>query len=418
MQLNTGADASVNANLVLPTAVVKTYLYTNTAWGDQLTSYDGHNITYDALGNPLSYYNGESYAFTWDGRRMTSATKGGLTYTFTYNDEGLRTSKTVDGVTTYYYYEGTLLVAEQSDLETIVYLYDSTGAPIGFRYRTPSYAENVWDDYYYEKNMQGDIVRVYNSEGVKLVSYVYTAWGDRASTTYHHGGANTTVTNNPFTYRGYYYDNDLDLYYLQSRYYDSKICRFISPDEIGYLGANGDLNSYNLYAYCSNDPINCVDPTGTFSLKLGIIIAGAIVGALTGMFSSATTGGDVLEGAIEGAITGAVGATCAVYAPIFRKVIGFDSAEVFVAAAVSFAVDLTTQVTSQYIRTGEIDIKEIDWGRAAKTGFTTALGVAIPALDNNFANPALTFGTALLWGEASILIAVTDVIITNIRNIP
>ena len=108
-------------------------------------------------------------------------------------------------------------------MKTIVYLYDSTGTPIGFRYRTPSYAKDVWDDYYYEKNMQGDIVRVYNSEGVSLVSYVYTAWGDRASTTYHHGGANTTVTNNPFTYRGYYYDRDLDLYYLQSRYYDSKV---------------------------------------------------------------------------------------------------------------------------------------------------------------------------------------------------
>ena len=47
-----------------------------------------------------------------------------------------------------------------------------------FRYRTPSYAEDVWDDYYYEKNMQGDIVRVYNSDGVSLVSYVYTAWGE------------------------------------------------------------------------------------------------------------------------------------------------------------------------------------------------------------------------------------------------
>ena len=126
--------------------------------------------------------------------------------------------------------------------------------------------------------MQGDIVRVYNSEGVKLVSYVYTAWGDRASTTYHHGGANTTVTNNPFTYRGYYYDNDLDLYYLQSRYYDSKICRFISPDEIGYLGANGDMSSYNLYAYCSNDPINYADPSGCFPVLACILGLTALVG--------------------------------------------------------------------------------------------------------------------------------------------
>ena len=218
---------------------------------------------------------------------MTSATKGTKTYTFTYNDEGLRTSKTVDGVTTYYYYEGTLLVAEQSELETIVYLYDSTGAPIGFRYRTPSYAENVWDDYYYEKNMQGDIVRVYNSEGVKLVSYVYTAWGDRASTTYHNGGANTTVTNNPFTYRGYYYDRDLDLYYLQSRYYDSKICRFISPDHSSVVLATPmALTDKNLYAYCDNNPVTRADHDGEFwNYVIGAVVGAVVNGAIAAAVS-------------------------------------------------------------------------------------------------------------------------------------
>ena len=169
--------------------------------------------------------------------------------------------------------------------------------------------------------MQGDIVRVYNSEGVKLVSYVYTAWGDRASTTYHHGGANTTVTNNPFTYRGYYYDNDLGLYYLKSRYYDSKVCRFISPDEIGYLGTNGNMSSYNLYAYCSNDPINRIDPTGhswksfwngvgdwfedhcvELAIGTAFVIGGAVVTALTcgaGTTAWAAFGSALLSSAIQ-----------------------------------------------------------------------------------------------------------------------
>ena len=67
---------------------------------------------------------------------------------------------------------------------------------------------------------------------------------------------------NPFRYRGYYYDIETGLYYLNSRYYDPEIGRFISPDDISYLGANGDLISYNLYAYCSNNPVNYQDPTG------------------------------------------------------------------------------------------------------------------------------------------------------------
>ena len=129
--------------------------------------------------------------------------------------------------------------------------------------------------------MQGDIVRVYNSDGVSLVSYVYTAWGERTSTTYHHGGANTTVTNNPFTYRGYYYDKDLDLYYLQSRYYDSKVCRFISPDT--YISTGQGIIGHNMYAYCNNNPVNYVDHTGNFPwLVVAILVLPMIVGGILG----------------------------------------------------------------------------------------------------------------------------------------
>ena len=69
-------------------------------WGDLLTSYNGTAITYDSIGNPLSYYNGSSYTFTWDGRRLATATKGTDTISFAYNDDGLRVSKTFNGVTT------------------------------------------------------------------------------------------------------------------------------------------------------------------------------------------------------------------------------------------------------------------------------------------------------------------------------
>ena len=84
---------------------------------------------------------------------------------------------------------------------------------------------------------------------------MYTAWGT-ISKTHHNGGGSTTAINNNLTYRGYYYDSDLAMYYLQTRYYDPAICRFINADDVEYLGANGDLAGYNLYAYCSNNPVN------------------------------------------------------------------------------------------------------------------------------------------------------------------
>ena len=101
--------------------------------------------------------------------------------------------------------------------------------------------------YYYEKNLQGDVVAVYNSSGTKLISYAYSAWGE-TTTTYHNGGASTTAINNPYTYRGYYYDKDLGLYYLQSRYYDANICRFINPDK--FVSTGQGLTGYNMFAYC------------------------------------------------------------------------------------------------------------------------------------------------------------------------
>ena len=80
------------------------------------------------------------------------------------------------------------------------------------------------------------------------------------------------------------------MYYLQSRYYDSKICRFISPDSVAYLGANGDLISYNLYAYCGNNPVMGYDPTGEFAISTLILI---IVGA-----AAVTTAGAITYAAL------------------------------------------------------------------------------------------------------------------------
>lgn len=231
--------------------------YENSEWGDLLTSYWGTAITYDEIGNPLNYRNG--YTFSWQGRRLIGAAVGSNTYSFTYDSDGIRTSKTKNGVKTTYFISGSRIVAEETNNNFTFYLYDSAGAPIGFKYHAASYAEDVWDIFWYEKNLQGDIVAVYNKAGTKLVSYAYDAWGNH-NIYYHNGTTSTSVAaKNPYRYRGYYYDTDLSLYYLGSRYYDCRLGRFINADASLY---NRGLTGYNLFAYCDNNPINFVDPTG------------------------------------------------------------------------------------------------------------------------------------------------------------
>ena len=194
-----------------------------------LSYYNGHEITYDQIGNPLSYYNGSSYEFSWDCKDLYQAVKDGKTYRMTYNDAGIRTSKTKNGVKTTYYVSGSQIAAEKTNENITVYIYDAEGLPLGMRYHGATYAEDVWDVYWYEKNIFGDVVAVYDEAGTKLISYEYDAFG-KCYEAYYNGGSGTSAVNNPFRYRGYFYDTDLELYYLNSRYYDSNTGRFISAD--------------------------------------------------------------------------------------------------------------------------------------------------------------------------------------------
>ena len=109
----------------------------------------------------------------------------------------------------------------------------------------------------YRKNLFGDITAIYNGK-TKVAEYVYDAWGNCTVTT----NVNGYGTRNPFRYRGYYFDTDLNLYYLLSRYYDPKTGRFINADSLDYLDPK-TINGLNLYAYCRNNPIMYVDPYGT-----------------------------------------------------------------------------------------------------------------------------------------------------------
>ena len=287
------------------------YQYSDYTWRDKLTSYRGTTLTYDAIGNPLSYYNGNSMTFTWEsGRNLAGVVKGSVTTTYKYSD-GLRISKTVGGVTHNYIYDGDLILCEYYNGTTLIFIYDENGAPIGFKHNS--------NYYLYEKNLMGDIVGIYDKSGAKVASYVYDAWGNVISAT------GTMASVNPFRYRGYYYDTETGFYYLQSRYYDPAICRFINADDISYLGANGDLNSYNLYAYCSNNPVMGYDPHGNFAISA--IIIGVLIGAVIGfggtvladyaddgeVFNgSISTGGYIansLTSALIGGLTGGIGSS-------------------------------------------------------------------------------------------------------------
>ena len=261
VKTSAGGGSNLYALLPPPQAPETTTInltYSNSQWGDLLTSYDGTTITYDEIGNPLSYYNGSAYTFTWEGRRLIGATKGSDTMSFTYDDNGIRTSKTVNNVKHSYYLNGSQIVAEEWSDKLLVYLYDASGSPIGMMFRKTSYAADQWDVYWFTKNLQGDIVAVYNSSGQQEAYYTYTdAWGNH-TTYYTNGGGSTGAQYNPFRYRGYYYDTDLGMYYLQSRYYDAKICRFINADSALYHSMLG----YNMFAYCESNPLIRADYNG------------------------------------------------------------------------------------------------------------------------------------------------------------
>lgn len=298
--------SDINNATLLSTQI---YGYATSGWKDMLTSFGGASITYDEIGNPLNYYTGQ--VFSWQGRDLAGVVDGSDTYTFVYNDQGIRTSKTKNGVTTTYYLNGSQIMAEETSGNITVYIYDASGTPIGMQYRGANYSSSKWDIYWYEKNLFGDIVAVYKHNGTKLISYTYDAWGN-FTTTYHNSGASTTATNNPFTYRGYYYDSDLELYYLQTRYYDSTTGRFISPDDESVITATPNaLTDKNLYAYCDNNPVMRVDRDGEFWF-------GALVGAIVNVAASATvawlngedyTWKDVLVDGVSGALSGALSFT-------------------------------------------------------------------------------------------------------------
>ena len=220
-----------------------TYSYDGT-WKDKLTSYNGTTITYDALGNPLNYRNGMS--FTWTrGRLLDTVAINNTTIQMSYDSNGLRTQK---GNVQYFYDSNNNLIALAKSGTTLFFYYDENGSPSSFSDGT--------DMYYYVKNLQGDIVKIVDASGTVVVNYSYNVWGKSLSVDFNSNNTsalNAVLVLNPLRYRGYVYDDETGLYYLQSRYYDPTICRFINADNIDYLANSEHIFNTNLFTYCNNN---------------------------------------------------------------------------------------------------------------------------------------------------------------------
>ena len=278
------------------------YTYGNSAWRDLLTAYGGNTITYSG-GNPTKYYDGSTFTWT-QGRRLATAKVGSTNISYTYDMAGVRSSKTV-GSTKYDFTTLSGLVTRQTGGgKTIDFVYDENNQPLAMKYNNTLY--------YYVLNAQGDVIALADQNGNLIAKYSYDPWGKLLSVT-PNGWLDEqnayyleVAEANPLRYRGYYYDAETGFYYLQSRYYDPEIGRFINADSYASTDATG-LLSTNMFAYCENDPVNGSDPNGEW---VHILVGGAL-GAVMSFATSLVCGESIdraLKSAAWGAASGALSA--------------------------------------------------------------------------------------------------------------
>ena len=252
-------------------------------------TYDGSSSSYPSKINGVS--------LTWNKGKLTSYGNN----TYEYNLLGQRTKKTTQTHIHEYTYDDTLLVKEKitnkSNNQVVVleYIYDQQNILIGV-------AEN-YNVYYYDRDITGEIRGLIDTNGNYVIKYYYTVFGE---VTKEPILQNNIINFNSFLYKGYYYDEETQLYWVSSRYYSPELCRWISPDSIEYLDPES-INGLNLYAYCGNDPVNKYDPSGHFAITTFLIClgVGALVGGTLGGITAYSEGQDILTGVLTGALLGA-----------------------------------------------------------------------------------------------------------------
>ena len=294
-------------NLDLLEGQTSNYKYSSHGWKDQLMQFNNQKFEYDSIGNPTIY---RDIKLKWSHGRQLD--KFGDIAEYKYNASGIRTSKVFDGFTTKFFLNGNKIIAQKDALNTMFFHYGADGLT-GFSLNGT--------EYLYKKNAQNDIVSIQNLEGNDIVRYVYNAIGGTKTLYLSNLGEwleisdNSLYNNtdeisrfiaqkNPFRYRSYYYDIETGLYYLNSRYYDPELGRFINADDVSMLDITKiTLNGLNLYSYCLNNPINQVDENGDIPNWLKWLL-GALVIVLAAALTVVSAGGFAAAGA---AFAGALG---------------------------------------------------------------------------------------------------------------
>lgn len=268
---------------------------------------------------------------------------GATTWTYTYDANGMRTSRTNGTVTYNYIYNGGQLVQMTKGTD-VLYFDHATGTV-------------TWNGvtYYYVYNLQGDVIAILDSAGTAVVNYVYDAWGNLVDTSGY--TTHPLGTLNPLTYRAYTYDHETGLYYLQSRYYNPEVGRFLNADN--YPSTGQGLLGNNMFAYCGNNPVSRKDDGGEFwNVIVGAAI-GAVVNTVVSYAASKMAGeefslADAAVAFAGGAITGAVAAT------------GLGAfGQALVGAAVGFGGSVMNNV---------LEGETISWGTAAINGIAGFAG--------------------------------------------
>ena len=240
---------------------------------------------------------------------MASYTTNGVTWTYTYDANGMRTGRT-DGTNTYeYIYAGDKLVRM---------IYNGAVSDITYAGSQPLTLTYDGETYYYVLNGQGDVIGLTDATGKMMIGYHYGAYGVAMALRSDPELAPILAQANPLLYRGYVYDRETRLYYLQSRYYDPELGRFINADTYASTG-QGVLGN-NMFAYCGNNPSKYSDSSGhspnvlnAYMTKDGGLCAGGGGGIVIPL---AEIGTRVLEGVAKIA-TWAVAASIYAYAHSF-----------------------------------------------------------------------------------------------------
>ena len=337
-----------------PTATYN-YTYGDDSWGDLLTAYDGVARTYDEIGNVLT---DGTWTYTWqNGRELAAMTDGTTTWNYTYDANGMRTSRT-NGTTTYnYVYNGSQLTQMTVGNDTLYFTYGVLG-PITVTWNG--------ETYYYALNGQGDVTGIFDGSGTLVVTYAWdNAWGYNPIP--EGVMASTLGELNPLRYRSYVYDTETGYYYLQSRYYDPEIGRFINADI--YPATGQGLTGNNMFAYCGNNPVSRKDDGGEF----WHLVVGGVIGGIIGAISSAASGGDVVDVLIGAAAGAAGGVLAASGAGVVVQALG--------SAAISMASNAASQVN--HIAQDETGETEFDVGDML---FDGAVGLACGAWGGNGAS--------------------------------